>query len=218
MKVASKVKDIWNEHKFRKLEKDVEKYSSFQNKHTLNVNEEEEWYCMTLERVKEMKDKSTVEILQELLTNVPYHPEIKKRMKKQIKKLLKEPGNKTIENCLSEIMQGYVFRKEDADQTGKAITPGEHQSNSEAVEVGNELIKQPKNDTVQSINENSFATKQQVLTTSEETKELNYETRQGITIPESLTKTKKQIRKRCYFCRKRGHLKKNCPIKQKCWN
>jgi len=26
------------------------------------------------------------------------------------------------------------------------------------------------------------------------------------------------IAKRCHFCRKRGHIKKNCPIKQKCWN
>jgi len=25
-------------------------------------------------------------------------------------------------------------------------------------------------------------------------------------------------RKRCHFCRKRGHIKKDCPTKQKCWN
>ena len=29
---------------------------------------------------------------------------------------------------------------------------------------------------------------------------------------------RKRSTKRCYFCRKRGHLKKNCPAKQNCWN
>jgi len=27
-----------------------------------------------------------------------------------------------------------------------------------------------------------------------------------------------KIIKRCHFCRKRGHIKKYCPIKRKCWN
>jgi len=37
-------------------------------------------------------------------------------------------------------------------------------------------------------------------------------------LPESIRKANRPIKKRCHFCRKRGHIKKNCPIKSKCWS
>ena len=102
--LKDKVKDVYEKRELKKLAKDIVNYRSFQNKYTLYVNQEEEWYYMTLERVKGMKEKSTVEILQELMTNVQYHPVIKKSIKEQIKMLKKKTCNKTIEKCLYEIM------------------------------------------------------------------------------------------------------------------
>jgi len=147
MNVASKAKDKWDKHQFKKLERDTMKYRSFQNEYTLKVNEEEEWYHMTLDRLKRIKGKPTVEILQELLNNVQYHPEIKKRIKKQIKEL-KEVSNKTIEDCLYEVMQGYVSKKDDATQTSALTRIEDHYNKNKDIATRNEQANEPKNDKV----------------------------------------------------------------------
>jgi len=98
LKLNSEVKTKQKE--LTRLEKKREKYSSFQNEYTLLPTQEISWYYKTLERVKEMTDQSTGEILQLLLSNVEYHPKVKKRIKKQIKILSNETCNKTIETCL----------------------------------------------------------------------------------------------------------------------
>jgi len=115
--LKDKVKTAYEERELKRLAKNMVHYRSLQNKYTLYVNQEEEWYYMTLERVKGMKEKSAVEILQGLLTNVQYHPVIKKSMKERIKKLKKKTCNKTIEDCLYEIMQSYISKEENAIQT-----------------------------------------------------------------------------------------------------
>jgi len=172
--LKDKVKDAYGERELHKLEKDMGKYSSFQNKYTLKVNQEEEWYYMTLARVKEMKDKSTLEILQVLLLNVQYHPEIKRRMKKQIKELKKKTYNKTIGNCLYEIMQSYVLKEGDATQNSVLTKTEEHYNRNENSTTRTELADEAKNDEVQ-INDVKHPVKK----------------KQRLTKPESLKRAKK---------------------------
>jgi len=143
LKLNSKLKTEQKE--LTKLEKEREKYSSFQNGYMLLPTQEISWYYKTLERVKDMTDQSTGEILQLLLSNVEYHPKVKKRIRKQIKILSKETCNKTIEKCLQEIMQEYISRKESPRQV-------------------------------------------------------------------------KTTKKRCHFCRERGHIEKDCKKRKKCRN
>jgi len=138
-------KSVKSAKKLTRLEGKPEKYSSFQNEHTLIPTQEISWYHKTLSRVKEMTNHSTIEILQSLLSSVEYHPEIKKRIKKQIKILSKETCNKTIEDCLQKIMQGYTTRKENPRQV-------------------------------------------------------------------------KTTKKRCHFCRERGHIEKDCKKRKRCRN
>jgi len=207
-----KMIDQRDERQFKKNEKAVIKYGSYQNQYTLCPGKEEEWYHMTLERVKEMEDKSTVEILQELKPNVQYHNEVKKRMKKQIKKLAKKPYTKTIKDCLREIMKDYLLE----GGTRQATAREKHRGNNEAVDNRRELIKQPKNDTEKVSNEHNLAMKQKGLKTFDEERRLNHEVpKLGTMIPESLNKIKKKIRKRCHCCRRRGHLIKDWPINKK---
>jgi len=209
-----KVKTAYDKRELQKLGKNVDKYRSLQNEHTLYVNQEEKWYYMTLERVKEMKEKSTVEILQELLLNVQYHPKIKRRMKKQIKKLSKEICNKTIGNCLYELMQSYISKEGNANQASRLTKTEEHQNSNEVVVVSNELKNEPKTDAVQ-LNETQHpAKKKQVLPMLKEAKVGTIF--ESLQTSEGNPKTLGKIRCRC--CRRRGHFERDCPVRKKCRN
>jgi len=48
-KLKDKVTVAYDKRELTKLEKEVDKHGSLQNKYTLCVNREEEWYYLTLE-------------------------------------------------------------------------------------------------------------------------------------------------------------------------
>jgi len=53
---------------------------------------------------------------------------------------------------------------------------------------------------------------------TKQSKDASKENVKKTTRPDTNKRQANKILKRCHFCRKRGHLKKNCPIKQKCWS
>jgi len=193
-----RVIDKMDERRLKKMEKDIIKLSSFQNQYTLYPDEEKKWYYMTLERVKKMKNKSTVEILHELRPNVQYHPEIKKRMKKQIK--LKKTCEKGINDCLHEIMKGYIPES----RTKQAQAHEKHQGNIEAVKHSEELIKQPKDDTVPVTDEHSSIAQQRDLRMGEITYNVTNEK-----ITPAIKNELKKVGKKKTVCDEKGETPRN---------
>ena len=158
--------------------------------YTLLPGQEKQWYKIIIERVESIQDKSVTEILAALLPHITYHSEIEKRVRKQLEKSKKESFNKTIVQCLKKIMKEYISQEE-------LLAQNKDLANSE----------KSKGDTSTSRdNDNSS------LISS------NFAIASNTSLPESIRKADRPIKKRCHFCKKRGHIRKNCPIKSKCWN
>jgi len=197
-------KEKKHEGKCRKLEVRAEQLKGYHTPNTLFPGLEEQWYYSAIDRIKVMKDKRVTEILQELQTNVQCHPEFKERLNKQLKKSQKKTFNGTIEQCLGKIMKGYL-PKEEALEKNKHL---------EILEKPMKITDEPKllnqwehtKDKVEVDNRKLLPTYGNALIESE------------IKLPDSVKKVERPIRKRCRLCRKRGHIKNDCPNKQLYWN
>jgi len=156
--VKSAEKDLKkSEKEIARLKKEQEKYRSFTDENALYLNQEVTWYCKTLRRIQGMVDKSTEEILLTLMTNVEYHPKVKKRLERQLKKLRKGKCNKTIKECLDDIMRGYLPEEE--------ILKNKLMEIEEPLEVNKEFHK----------NNNNVEGKKEVLETTNKPEEYSYD-------------------------------------------
>ena len=172
------------------LENEARLLMNYVTPYALLPGQEKQWYQIITERVESIQNKSVAEILSALLPHVVRHPEIEKRLRQQLKKSQKETFNGTIWQCLKKIMKKYVSPEG---------VPARRQHLAHVVKA-KELTSTSKN------NNNSLLISGNAgIAESKEP-------------PDPTNKVKKTIRKRCHFCKKRGHIRKNCPIEQKCWN
>ena len=172
------------------LKNEARQLMTYVTPYTLLPGQEKQWYKIITERVEVIQDKSVAEILSALLPHVVRHPEIEKRLRQQLKKSQKETFNGTIWQCLEKIMKGYTSQEE-------LLAQNKDLANSERL---NEITSTSRD------NDNSPLISSNFASTS------------STNLPESIRKADRPIKKRCHFCKKRGHIRKNCPIKLKCWN
>jgi len=111
--------DNWQEENTLKKEKasaqlknEARQLMNHVTPYTLLPGQEKQWYKIITERVQSIKDMSVTEILSALLPYIVYHPEIEKRLRKQLEKSKKGSFNKTIVQCLKKIMNGYISQEE----------------------------------------------------------------------------------------------------------
>jgi len=157
---------------------------------TLLPGQEKQWYQIITERVQAIPDMRVTEILSVLLPHIVYHPEIEKRLRKQLEKSEKESFDKTIVQCLNEIMKGYISQEE-------LLAQNKDLANSEKLKENTSTSRD--NDDSPLISSN-FA-----ITSS-------------TNLPESIRKADRPIKKRCRFCKKRGHTKDECLERRSYWN
>jgi len=167
------------------LKNEVRQLMTYVTPYTLLPGQEKQWYKIITERVQAIQDMSVTEILSVLLPYIVYHPEIEKRLRKQLEKSKKGSVDKTIVQCLKKIMKGYISPEG---------VPARKQH------VAHELTSTSRDNDDSPLISSNFAS----------TSSTN--------LPESIRKADRLIKKRCHFCKKRGHIRKNCPIKSKCWN
>ena len=150
--------------------------------------QETQWYHIITERVETIQNKSVTEILSALLPHIVQHPEIEKRLRKQLKKSQEKTFDGTIKQCLNKIMKGY--------KSPEGL-PARKQ-NLANFEKAKELTSTSRD------NDNSLLISGNVAIASDTNS------------PESIRKTDRPIKKRCHFCKKKGHIIKNCPKKKMC--
>ena len=167
------------------LENEARQLMIYVTPYTLLPGQEKQWYKIITERVQAIQDMSVTEILSVLLPYIVYHPEIEKRLRKQLEKSKKGSVDKTIVQCLKKIMKGYISPEG---------VPARKQH------VAHELTSTSRDNDDSPLISSNFAS----------TSSTN--------LPESIRKADRLIKKRCHFCKRRGHIRKNCPIKSKCWN
>ena len=155
--------------------------------YALLPGQEKQWYKIITKKVQAIQDKSVAEILAALLPHIVYHPEIEKRLRKQLEKSKKESFNKTIVQCLKKIMKGYISQEE--------LNQG-----LANFEKSKQLTSTSRN------NDNSLPISGNAAIVDR------------IETPDSTRKVKKTIRKRCRFCKKRGHTKGECLEKRLYWD
>jgi len=172
------------------LENEARQLMNYVTPYTLLPGQEKQWYQIITKRVESIQDKSVAEILSALLPHIVRHPEIEKRLRQQLKKSQKETFNGTIRQCLKKIMKKYISPEG---------VPARKQHLAHVIKA-KELTSTSKD------NDDSLLISSNVAITS------------STNSPESIRKADRLIKKRCHFCRKRGHIRKNCPIKPKCWN
>ena len=170
-----------------RLRNEARQLMNYVTPYTLLPGQESQWYKIITERVQAIQDRSVTEILSVLLPHIVYHPEIEKRLRKQLEKSKKESFNKTIVQCLKKIMKGYIPQEElNQDLTNfeksKELTSISRNNNNSLPISGNAAIVDSKES------------------------------------PDSTRQVKKTIRKRCRFCKKRGHTKGKCLERRLYWN
>jgi len=169
------------------LENEARQLMTYVTPYTLLPGQEKQWYQIITKRVELIRDKNATEILSALLLHIVYHPEIEKRLRKQLEKSKKGSFNKTIVQCLKKIMKGYISQEKlNQDLANfeklKELTSTSRNNNNSLLISGNAAIVD------------------------------------GIESPDPTRKVKKTIRKRCRFCKKRGHTKDECLEKRLYWN
>ena len=158
--------------------------------YTLLPGQEKQWYQIITKRVELIQDKTVAEILSALLPHIVQHPEIEKRLRKQLKKSHGETFDGTIAQCLNKIMKGYISpegvpaRKQHLAQIMKA---------KELTSTSGDKDDSP-------------------LISS------NFAITSSTNLPESFRKADRPIKKRCRFCKKRGHTKDECLERRSYWN
>ena len=172
------------------LENEARQLMNYVTLYTLVPGQEKQWYQIITRRVELIQDKSVAEILSALLPHIVRHPEIEKRLRQQLKKSQKETFNGTIWQCLKKIMKKYISPEG---------VPARKQHLAHVIKA-KELTSTSRD------NDDSLLISSNVAITS------------STNSPESIRKADRLIKKRCHFCKKRGHIRKNCPIKSKCWN
>jgi len=172
------------------LENKARQLMTYGTPYLLLPGQEKLWYRVVIERVEVMQDKSVTKILSALLPNVVYHPEIEKRLRKQLEKSEEESFDKTIAQCLNEIMKGYI------SQEG-LLARNQDPAN---FEKSKELTSTSRN------NDDSLLISDDAAIAS------------NTNSPESIRKADRPIKKRCRFCRKRGHTKDECLERHAYWN
>jgi len=166
------------------LRNEARQLMNYVTPYALLPGQEKQWYQIITKRVEAIQDKSITEILSALLPHIVYHPEIEKRLRKQLEKSKRESFNKTIAQCLNKIMKGYVSQAGILAQNQKVTT------------CEKELTSTTRsNETSLLISANAAIV-------------------DSIELPDPTRRVKKIIRKRCHCCKKRGHLIKNCPIRK----
>jgi len=161
------------------LENEARQLMNYVTPYTLLPGQEKQWYQIITKRVESIQDKGVAEILSALLPHIVRHPEIEKRLRKQLEKSEKESFDKTIVQCLKKIMKGYISQEElNQDLTN--------------FEKSKELTSKPRN------NDDSLLISGNAAIAS------------NTSLPESIRKADRPIKKRCRFCRKRGHTKDEC--------
>ena len=172
------------------LENEARQLMTYITPYTLLPGQETQWYHIITERVETIQNKSVTEILSALLPHIVRHPEIEKRLRQQLKKSQKETFNGTIWQCLKKIMKKYISPEG---------VPARKQHLAHVIKA-KELTNTSRD------NDDSLLISSNVAIAS------------STNSPEAIRKADRLIKKRCHFCRKRGHIRKNCPIKPKCWN
>jgi len=102
---------LTKEKESEQLENEARQLMNYVTPYTLLPGQEKQWYKIITERVKTIQDKSVTEILSALVPHIVYHPEIEKRLRKQLEKSKKESFDNTIEQCLKKITKGYTSQQ-----------------------------------------------------------------------------------------------------------
>ena len=234
--VASKLKEMYENYREKKhergcakLEKKAEQLRAYHTSNMLIPGQEEQWYYSALDRAKTMKDKSVTEILRVLRADVQCHDEIQKRLNKQLKKSQKKTFDRTIEQCFDKMMKEYISQREiparnrDPEILEKPITTISDSRTMGQLGYYKKIAETNDQELLLASDNTAIAPETRSPSSSEQVEEKNkthdYDllltssnvaTASKIELPESITKIKKPIRKRCRFCGKRGHSKKDC--------
>ena len=160
MNLVNKVKDKWDERKFKRLEKEV-----------IRLQGDTSWFPNQQKNLKTEETTTT---------------------------FVEEEGRFVMKKHSLKPMDKKTGRDKGEESSYRTRPDG--------------LCKEGKKPITTMSNENVKKIKGEIPTNGEpslEEAQLDYNRNK---------RPRKRSNKRCHFCRKRGHIKKNCPIKQKCWN